>query len=61
MHKMQLKVLQTNKAELFTDYAKRREERRNYFNPAIRKKVLVILEELFDGYNIKKTNIPIKQ
>ncbi|WP_018934540.1 hypothetical protein [Gracilibacillus lacisalsi] len=52
MHMKHLKVLQTGKDDLFTEYtfyAKRKEEKRNYFNPAIRKKVLLILEELLEG------------
>nr|WP_208592666.1 hypothetical protein [Gracilibacillus suaedae] len=50
MHMKNLKVLQTDKNDMFTEYtfyANRKEEKRNYFNPAIRKKVLLILEEYF--------------
>ncbi len=51
MHVKNLKVLQTGKDDMFTEYtfySKRKEEKRNYFNPAIRKKVLNILEEYFE-------------
>ncbi|MGP4040209.1 hypothetical protein ACTWP4_10040 [Gracilibacillus sp. D59] len=47
-HVNNLKVLQTDRSEQFTEYtfyAKRKEKKRNHFNAAIRKKVLVIIEE----------------
>ncbi len=56
MHRNNLKVLQTDKDDQFTEYtfyAKHKEEKRNYFNPAIRKKVLNILEELMEGAMMK--------
>ncbi len=46
-----LKVLQTGNNDMFTEYTfypKRQEEKRNYFNPTIQKKVLLILEELIE-------------
>ncbi|GAE93018.1 hypothetical protein JCM21714_2048 [Gracilibacillus boraciitolerans JCM 21714] len=50
MHINQLKVLLTDRSEggftEYTYYAKRKEEKRRYFNPAIRKKVLLILRDL---------------
>ncbi|MGP4038318.1 hypothetical protein ACTWP4_00200 [Gracilibacillus sp. D59] len=58
MHRKNLKVLQTDKTDQFTEYtfyAKRKEEKRNYFNPAIRKKVLVIIEEFFEKADIGET------
>ncbi|SFL38482.1 hypothetical protein SAMN04487943_101283 [Gracilibacillus orientalis] len=56
MHKNRLSVLLTDKSDQFTEYtyyAKRKEEKRNYFNPAIRKKVLLIIEELFESVKMK--------
>ncbi|MGN8647872.1 hypothetical protein ACTNEO_04955 [Gracilibacillus sp. HCP3S3_G5_1] len=56
MHIKNLKVLQTNRDNQFTEYtfySKRKEEKRNYFNPAIRKKVLVILEELMESNKLQ--------
>jgi len=49
MKKERLQVVLSEKNEAFTSYSficKGKEEKRNYFNPAIRKKVEVIIEEL---------------
>ena len=49
MKKEKLQVVLAEKNEAFTSYlfiCKGKEEKRNYFNPAIRKKVEVIVEEL---------------
>ncbi|WP_186579104.1 hypothetical protein [Aquibacillus kalidii] len=49
MRNLQLQVTQLNKNDAFSSYlfiCKGREEKRNYFNPAIRKKVELILDEL---------------
>ncbi|SFM02780.1 hypothetical protein SAMN04487943_106272 [Gracilibacillus orientalis] len=56
MYQNKLSVLLTDKSDQFTEYtyyAKRKEEKRNYFNPAIRKKVLLIIEELFESIKMK--------
>ncbi|QGH35118.1 hypothetical protein GI584_14165 [Gracilibacillus salitolerans] len=58
MHMNKLSVLLTDKSDQFTEYtyySKRKEEKRRYFNPAIRKKVLVILEELFKIIDIRES------
>ncbi|UOQ85706.1 hypothetical protein [Gracilibacillus salinarum] len=50
-------VLETNQTDTFTEYTfycKGKEEKRNYFKPAIRKKVLVILEEYFEKAEMKE-------
>ncbi|GAA0448141.1 MAG: hypothetical protein ACQEWU_09595 [Bacillota bacterium] len=50
LHK-QIKVVTLEKNDSFSSYlflCRGREEKRNYFNPAIRKKVLTILEELME-------------
>ncbi|WP_174616241.1 hypothetical protein [Virgibacillus ihumii] len=49
MQKHKLKVLTLNKNDSFSSFlflCNGREEKRNYFNPAIRKKVEVIIQEL---------------
>ncbi|MCT2535599.1 hypothetical protein NC661_07005 [Aquibacillus koreensis] len=49
MEKMQLQVVTLSKNDSFSSFlfiCKGREEKRNYFNPAIRKKVENILQEL---------------
>ncbi|QDP39751.1 hypothetical protein [Radiobacillus deserti] len=49
MQRMQLQVVTSTKNDSFTSFlfiCKGREEERNYFNPAIRKKVEIILKEL---------------
>lgn len=49
MQQEKIKVVVAEKNDSFTSYlflCKGKEEKRNYFNPAIRKKVEVILEEL---------------
>lgn len=49
MNKEKLQVVLDEKNEAFTAYlfiCKGKEEKRNYFNPAIRKKVEIIIEEL---------------
>ncbi|UOQ86560.1 hypothetical protein [Gracilibacillus salinarum] len=49
MYKEKIQVVSLDKNDSFTSYlftCKGKEEKRNYFNPAIRKKVEVILEEL---------------
>ncbi|KGX84800.1 hypothetical protein [Pontibacillus litoralis] len=49
MQQKKVNVLLLNKNESFTSYlftANRYEEKRNYFNPAIRKKVEIIMHEL---------------
>lgn len=49
MQKHKLKVVTLNKNDSFSSFlflCNGREEKRNYFNPAIRKKVEVILQEL---------------
>ncbi|GAA0596437.1 hypothetical protein GCM10009001_10680 [Virgibacillus siamensis] len=49
MQKNKLKVLTLNKNDSFSSFlflSNGREEKRNYFNPAIRKKVEVIIQEL---------------
>ncbi|MGN8644641.1 hypothetical protein ACTNEO_00975 [Gracilibacillus sp. HCP3S3_G5_1] len=49
MQQEKIKVVAAEKNDSFTSYlflCKGKEEKRNYFNPAIRKKVEVILEEL---------------
>ncbi|WP_163579988.1 hypothetical protein [Gracilibacillus saliphilus] len=59
MNMKHLNVLQTGKDDMFTEYifySKRKEEKRHYFNPAIRKKVLVIIEELFESIKLKTGN-----
>ncbi len=56
MYKEGLKVIQTDKDGTFTEYTficKGKEEKRRYFNPAIRTKVLLILEEYFESVEIK--------
>lgn|GEM_PF-938418 len=48
MHNQQIKITPLNHNESFTSYlfiAGKREEQRNYFNPAIRKHVQTILKE----------------
>lgn len=64
MKKERLQVVLSEKNEAFTSYSficKGKEEKRNYFNPAIRKKVEVIIEELAghaaDHLYEKKENI----
>ncbi|MFC4403204.1 hypothetical protein [Gracilibacillus xinjiangensis] len=50
MYKEKIQVITAEKKESFTTYlfiCKGREEKRNYFNPAIRKKVESILNEWF--------------
>lgn len=52
MYKEGLKVIQTDKDGTFTEYTficKGKEEKRRYFNPAIRSKVRDILDELIDN------------
>ncbi|MFD1039019.1 hypothetical protein ACFQ3N_11550 [Virgibacillus byunsanensis] len=49
MNHQRIQVVTLNKNDSFSSYlflCKGREEKRNYFNPAIRKKVEVIVEEL---------------
>ncbi|SFL38394.1 hypothetical protein SAMN04487943_101279 [Gracilibacillus orientalis] len=49
MHQEKIKVVAAEKNDSFTSYlflCKGKEEKRNYFNPAIRKKVELIFEEL---------------
>ncbi len=49
MYKEKIKVVALEKNDSFTSYlfmCKGKEEKRNYFNPAIRKKVEIIFEEL---------------
>ncbi|UFU00518.1 hypothetical protein KO561_06135 [Radiobacillus kanasensis] len=49
MRRMQLQVVSSTKNDSFTSFlfiCKGREEERNYFNPAIRKKVEIIVKEL---------------
>ncbi|WP_404451694.1 hypothetical protein LG329_15340 [Virgibacillus necropolis] len=49
MQKKNIKVVTLNKNDSFSSFlflCQSREEKRNYFNPAIRKKVEVILQEL---------------
>ncbi|QGH35677.1 hypothetical protein GI584_17190 [Gracilibacillus salitolerans] len=49
MYQEKIKVVAAEKNDSFTSYlflCKGKEEKRNYFNPAIRKKVELILEEL---------------
>ncbi|PWU68333.1 hypothetical protein [Gracilibacillus dipsosauri] len=58
MYKERLKVIQTDKDGTFTEYTficKGKEEKRRYFNPAIRTKVRNILDELIgDGETAKE-------
>lgn len=52
MYKEGLKVIQTDKDGTFTEYTfvcKGKEEKRRYFNPAIRTKVRNILDELINN------------
>ncbi|MGP4041873.1 hypothetical protein ACTWP4_18525 [Gracilibacillus sp. D59] len=51
MQQEKIKVVAAEKNDSFTSYlflCKGKEEKRNYFNPAIRKKVEVIFEELLE-------------
>lgn len=53
MHKQQLKVIALEKNDTFSAYlfiCQGREERRNYFNPAIRKKVEQVIRQLMEHH-----------
>ncbi|WP_347861209.1 hypothetical protein U0355_11035 [Salimicrobium sp. PL1-032A] len=54
-----VQVVETSRHEAFTTFsfiAQGYEEKRNYFNPAIRKKVQLILQELMERA-LKRTNV----
>ncbi|MDX8045743.1 hypothetical protein SH601_07045 [Gracilibacillus sp. S3-1-1] len=66
MQQEKIQVLAAEKKDSFTSYlflCKGKEEKRNYFNPAIRKKVEVILEELlahaYDSVSSEKEKIKL--
>lgn len=57
MKKLQMDVVTLNKNDSFSSFlflCQGREEKRNYFNPAIRKKVEVIIQEQLFKVNIPK-------
>ncbi|UOQ46879.1 hypothetical protein MUN88_12325 [Gracilibacillus caseinilyticus] len=59
MYKEKIQVVSLDKNDSFTSYlftCKGKEEKRNYFNPAIRKKVEVILEELMANAALQSTS-----